>query len=229
MWGMDSTGKPFSQTARTVDISGQGARLAGITGPKQLGDVIGVQHGDQKARFQVVWVGANGTAEQGQIGIACLDAGRCIWAEALEGAPDQFGQGPEILRPGAPAAGPAAAAGGDPGRTAPLSTLRVRRRVNLGKECAPFHMGETSRYRSGRLLFGADVPAPAANPGRICDPGGRSGDPWPRHGADRSSIGGQRHRFHANEGRRLAATESAHCPPGQSGASRAAPARGSGG
>jgi len=112
VWGMDSTGKPFSQTARTVDISGRGARLAGITGPKQRGDVIGVQHGNLKARFQVMWVGANGTADQGQIGIACLDAGRCIWAEALKGAPDQFGRGPEILSPGATVAGPVPAAGG---------------------------------------------------------------------------------------------------------------------
>jgi len=137
VWGMDSTGKPFSQTARTVDISGRGARLAGITGPKQPGDVIGVQHGDQKARFGVAWVGAEGTAAQGQIGIACLDAGRCIWAAALEGTPGQFGQGPEILRPGAPAAGPAAAAGG--------ATQAERRRypryacaggVKLGKEGA---------------------------------------------------------------------------------------------
>ncbi|HXP47986.1 MAG TPA: PilZ domain-containing protein [Terriglobales bacterium] len=111
VWGMDSMGKPFSQTARTVDISGQGARLAGITGPKQLGEVLGVQHGNQKARFQVVWVGANGTADQGQIGIACLDAGRCIWAEALKGAPDQFVQGPEILSPGAAVAAAVPAAG----------------------------------------------------------------------------------------------------------------------
>jgi len=114
VWGMDNTGKPFSQTARTVDISAQGARLAGLTGPKQLGDVIGVQHGNQKARFHVVWVGADGTAEQGQIGIACLEAGRCIWAEALEGSPDQLGQGPEILSPGATAGRPAPATGGAP-------------------------------------------------------------------------------------------------------------------
>jgi len=112
VWGTDSTGKPFSQTAHTVDISGRGARLAGITGPNQQGDVIGVQHGNQKARFQVVWVGANGTASEGQIGIACLDAGRCIWAAALEGTPGQFGEGPEILRQGATVAGPAPAAVG---------------------------------------------------------------------------------------------------------------------
>jgi len=114
VWGMDNTGKPFSQTARTIDISAQGARLAGIIGPKQLGDVIGVQHGSQKARFHVVWVGADGTAEQGQIGIACLEAGRCIWAEALQGTPDQLGQGPQILSPGATVARPAPATGGAP-------------------------------------------------------------------------------------------------------------------
>ncbi|MFI5089671.1 MAG: PilZ domain-containing protein [Terriglobales bacterium] len=112
VWGMDSMGKPFSQTARTVDISGQGARLAGITGPKQLGDVLGVQYGNQKARFQVVWVGSNGTADQGQIGITCLDAGRCIWTEALKEAPNQFGQGPEILSPDATVAAPVPAVGG---------------------------------------------------------------------------------------------------------------------
>ena len=114
LWGMDCTGKPFSQTARTIDISGRGARLAGVVGPKQAGDIIGVQYGDQKARFQVVWVGASGTPSEGQIGITCMDAGRCIWATALEGTPGQFGQGPEILRPGTKVAEPTAAAAGGP-------------------------------------------------------------------------------------------------------------------
>jgi len=113
VWGMDSTGKPFSQTAHTLDISGRGARLAGITGPKQRGDVIGVQYGDQKARFQVMWVGAEGTPAQGQIGIGCMDAGRCLWAEALKNTPDQFGQGPEILNPGTTIVGSATAGEGE--------------------------------------------------------------------------------------------------------------------
>ena len=40
--------------------------------------------------------------------------GRCIWAEALEGPPDQLGQGPEILSPGATVARPAPATAGAP-------------------------------------------------------------------------------------------------------------------
>jgi hypothetical protein len=99
IWGMDSGGKPFSQMAHTVDISGRGARLAGIQSPKQRGDIIGVQRGEQKARFQVMWVGEVSTAAQGQIGIQCMDAGRCLWVEALKNGSDQFGQGPEILSP----------------------------------------------------------------------------------------------------------------------------------
>lgn len=127
VWGMDSDGKPFSQMARTVDISGRGARLAGINSPKQHGDIIGVQHGDQKARFQVMWVGEEGTAAQGQIGIQCMDAGRCLWAEALKSTPDQFGQGPEILSPGTTVAKPVPDSGGE---------ARVERRRYPRYQCA---------------------------------------------------------------------------------------------
>ena len=104
VWGMDRVGKPFSQTARTLSISSRTARLAGIASPQQVGDVIGVQNGSQKARFKVLWVGASDTAEQGQIDIDCLDPGRCIWADALNGSSDNFGQGPKVLSPGAPPA-----------------------------------------------------------------------------------------------------------------------------
>lgn len=127
IWGMDSSGKPFSQLAHTLDISGRGARLAGITGPKQQGDIIGVQHGNQKARFQVMWVGEEGTAAQGQIGIQCMDAGRCLWAEALKSTPDQFGQGPEILSPGTTVAVPVPGGEGE---------TRVERRRYPRYQCA---------------------------------------------------------------------------------------------
>ena len=99
VWGMDRVGKPFSQTARTLSIGSRTARLAGIASPQQVGDVIGVQNGGQKARFKVIWVGADDTAEQGQIDIDCLDPGRCIWADALEGSSDNFGRGSEVLSP----------------------------------------------------------------------------------------------------------------------------------
>src|SRR5437868_10751868 len=57
IWGMDSAGRPFSSQARTIDITRTGARITGIDHICQKGDVIGIQHGEQKARFRVVWVG----------------------------------------------------------------------------------------------------------------------------------------------------------------------------
>jgi len=99
VWGMDSTGKPFNQAARTLEISGKGARLEGVTCLQQVGEIVGVQHGNQKARFRVVWVGKKGTGEEGQIGITCLEPDRVIWAEALQDNAGQYGRGPVIVSP----------------------------------------------------------------------------------------------------------------------------------
>lgn len=96
VFGVDSTGKPFSQTARTVNISGNGARLEGVSVPKQVGDVIGVQHCNEKGRFRVVWIGEKDTAEEGQFAITRVDEGKCIWGEAAQDAGADLGLGPGV-------------------------------------------------------------------------------------------------------------------------------------
>jgi hypothetical protein len=83
VWGLDNTGKPFSQAARTSAISYSGASLLSIFVPLDVGEVIGVQYGNQKARFRVVRAGQKGTVKEGEIGIACLEPNKCIWPEAL--------------------------------------------------------------------------------------------------------------------------------------------------
>jgi PilZ domain len=95
LWGMDSAGKPFSQTARTVEISGNGARLEGVASLK-AGEVIGVQHANQKARFRVAWTGETGTAEAGQIGIVSVEPGKCIWWQALQNTNGEVGGGQSL-------------------------------------------------------------------------------------------------------------------------------------
>jgi len=138
VWGMDVGGKPFFQSARTVEVSAKGARLAGITCLKQPGEVIGVQHGSHKARFRVVWVGEQDTPEQGQIGIACLDPDKCIWAEALQGTAtrNEFGQGPEIHSPelAPPALAPAEAGGDSHGERRRYPRYQCSGGVQLSKE-----------------------------------------------------------------------------------------------
>lgn len=72
VWGLDRHGKPFMQHARTLDVTNLGARLIGVD-CVTLGETIGIQSGDRKARFKVVWMGRENTPKAGQIGVHCLE------------------------------------------------------------------------------------------------------------------------------------------------------------
>jgi hypothetical protein len=76
---MDAAGHPVNISAWTVDISRHGARVKGVKDWSTPGETIGVRHGTEKARFRIVWVGADGTPHQGQIGLLCVEAGKYIW------------------------------------------------------------------------------------------------------------------------------------------------------
>lgn len=84
VWGMDAAGKPFSHNTRTIEISALGARLAGPLSVQQ-GDVVGIQYGEAKARFRVVWLGTEDSGV-GAVGVECVEPGKCIWMEVLEKA-----------------------------------------------------------------------------------------------------------------------------------------------
>jgi hypothetical protein len=79
VWGMDSDGQAFVRIATAHERSLHGARLDGISCIRTTGEVIGVQYGDRKGRFRVVWVGAPNSAQAGQIGIRALEPDNCIW------------------------------------------------------------------------------------------------------------------------------------------------------
>ena len=57
VWGLDANGRGFEQDATTVDITGSGARLAGITCSLRSGCRIWLQHRGCKGNFWVRWVG----------------------------------------------------------------------------------------------------------------------------------------------------------------------------
>ena len=115
VWGIDNLGKPFSQNARTIEISALGARLMGVQ-RVQEGDIIGIQYGQAKARFRVVWIGKEGSEQPGSVGVECVEPGKCIWTEVLEekaaavsaGAEDSF---TPALPPGIPPAASASKPG----------------------------------------------------------------------------------------------------------------------
>lgn len=81
VWGMDADGRPFFQNANANNLSSEGGRLSGISHPLKAGDVIGVQHGDKKARFKVVWVLDGGIARQIEAGVQILPNQQTPWRE----------------------------------------------------------------------------------------------------------------------------------------------------
>jgi hypothetical protein len=81
VWGMDADGRPFFQNANAGDISGDGAMLSGINHPLKVTDVIGIQHGETKARFKVVWVVDTGTARKIEAGVRILEGQKSPWQE----------------------------------------------------------------------------------------------------------------------------------------------------
>lgn len=88
VWGMSAEGRPFSQHARAQNISSEGALLSGVECELKVGDVIGVQCDEKKARCTVMWVMNTGLIKKNQVGVKLLADQECPWKSYLpmEGA-----------------------------------------------------------------------------------------------------------------------------------------------
>lgn len=75
--------------AHTLDLTETSARVGGLAALLEPGEIIEVQRGGVKAKFQVFWMGAPSSAMAGQAGIRSLDPGKSIWGVVLpEDTPD---------------------------------------------------------------------------------------------------------------------------------------------
>jgi hypothetical protein len=81
VWGMDADARPFSENAVANNISGQGAQLVGITHPLKTGDIIGIKHGEKKARFKVVWVTDGGSLRKIEAGVQIVEGQEMPWQQ----------------------------------------------------------------------------------------------------------------------------------------------------
>ena len=81
--GTDAKGHPFAQSAYTVDLSQDGARLDGIGFLTSPGQTIEVRRRWRKARFRVVWIGQVGSTESNHVGVVGLQAEKDIWRVEL--------------------------------------------------------------------------------------------------------------------------------------------------
>ena len=87
LWGLDRQGKVFSQNAKTLNIATSGARIFGVTADLERGYIVGLQCGNMRARFMVVWVGEKGSPREGQVGLRVAENG--LWSVALPRASDE--------------------------------------------------------------------------------------------------------------------------------------------
>ncbi len=83
IWGLDAQGLRFSQDAIARNISGSGALLSGVERQLRSGDLIGLQYGDLRARFRVVWMRESGNGEKIRVAVQKLETETCPWQEEL--------------------------------------------------------------------------------------------------------------------------------------------------
>ena len=76
--GEDLFGNPFSQSTFTVEISATGARLRGLP-PLSPDAILLLEHGEQKARYRVAWVGQVGSHFEGHVGLECIEGVKSIF------------------------------------------------------------------------------------------------------------------------------------------------------
>jgi hypothetical protein len=67
------------QLAHTLDLTEVSARLGGLCSLLEPGETIELQRGAVKARFQVFWMGAPGSAMEGQAGVRSVETGKNVW------------------------------------------------------------------------------------------------------------------------------------------------------
>jgi hypothetical protein len=82
--------RAVKQMAYTLDVSPKGARLAGVKGLKEPGQLIVVRRNTDEAQFRVIWIGNLKTPQEGQIGIECVDADKIIWDVDFSQAEEDF-------------------------------------------------------------------------------------------------------------------------------------------
>jgi hypothetical protein len=83
VWGMNAKGKAFPQNAYARNLALDGALLSGIDHPLTMGDTIGVQHQDKKARFKVVTTRDAGLPRKIQAEVRLVNGQECPWAEQV--------------------------------------------------------------------------------------------------------------------------------------------------
>lgn len=94
IWGMDADGKPFFQSALASSLSSEGAQLTNLHFWLKVGDIVGIQYGESKARFKVIWANPSVAPRKNKAGVQVLPDQVAPWTQITsenEGAPRTTG------------------------------------------------------------------------------------------------------------------------------------------
>jgi hypothetical protein len=80
IWGIDAKSQPFQATVSAVNMSGNGTQLQGVHNHLRQGDTIELQYEGQTTAYTVIWKGAAGTPEAGQVGLRRAANQPCPWS-----------------------------------------------------------------------------------------------------------------------------------------------------
>lgn len=86
VWGMDAEGRPFFQNATASNLSSDGAQLSRLNHALKMGDIIGIQYDEKKARFQIMWVKTLGIPKSIVAGVRILPNQSAPWGEMAAAA-----------------------------------------------------------------------------------------------------------------------------------------------
>jgi len=73
-----------SHTCCTYEISPHGARIAAVSGIKQVGQLIFIQRHNRRARYKVAWIGNPDTTQAGQVGVELQEPANVIWETEIK-------------------------------------------------------------------------------------------------------------------------------------------------
>jgi hypothetical protein len=91
IFGTDRHGQVFSEKAVTVNVSRNGAELAGVRPDLGLDEIVGLTYGTNRVHFRVKWIGEPGTPKAGHVGLLNIAPEKPLWDFPLPtGAVDAY-------------------------------------------------------------------------------------------------------------------------------------------
>lgn len=84
VWGMNADGRAFFQNVTAHDLTAEGIHVSGLEHNLKVGDTIGVQLANQKARCRVLWVLDGGATQKTQARLELIEGQPCPWKAEIQ-------------------------------------------------------------------------------------------------------------------------------------------------